>query len=376
MIYFAIDIGSSTTTIYEKGRGLVLKESTLIAIEETKNGEMIKAVGDEAKELMQFPIANVKIYSPIKEAEIKSRDKLTALVRAFFEKVIGSGAVGGNSVKGSGTKASKGAKKASKSAVSKAQSSTLGAKFAVICCVPTGASEKDKATYFHSLKEAGADEVHLLPHSLALANYLNLLHSHVPCFAISMGHGATDFAIIGNVLKDVYDRGRKEILTGCTINIGGSLLNASLTNYVAEHNFFEISSRTADIARQEIGTLQQNDQSSLIINGRNLLTSRSDEMRLNSLLIREAITPYFLQICTVIDTMLKFVDKKTEEWLAQTGIYLAGGLSQTHGLDIFIKHHLGLNIKLADDPLNAVVIGAGRLWDSKEHFDATVALSD
>lgn len=321
-IYLAIKLGSTTTTIYRQGDGLVLREPSLIAVSGSglKNKE-IKAIGYEAANMIGRTVSGTNVVSPIVDGVVNNQELTTILLRGFLRKVCPDRMFKPN--------------------------------IRALVCVPLGISSADKKTFEKVCYTAGITDVTLIPAIICNAAGLDLdLESKYANLIINIGGGCSNIAVIA----------QNSIVSGISIGIGGSKISTAIEKFISEKYNLEISHATATKIRKEVASLLPSYYSTIEIEGISSSTKQSKLITITSDEIYGIMDFYFNQICTAINTVINDCPPDIVNDIAKNGAYIGGSQINYPGAEKYFRSKLGIPIHLIDIEKNDI-FGAGKLLD-------------
>ena len=316
MIKLAIDLGSSVTKIFKIGSGIVLAEPSCVAVASGTN--TVKAIGEEAKQLIGKTAEYTTIVSPVFEADIVNENMAAVMLSYFLNKIeIGPSR----------------AKKAE-----------------VVFAVPCGASEELLDKYYR-LAEAckiGSTRFAEVPFLSAFGQNLTLSETN-PVFVIDIGGGSTNIAAFS----------LDGIIAGVSLNIGGGNIDSHIIDKVAESFNLKIGLLTSEKIKTTIGSLYKNDNDSMVVNGRDSSSGRPRSVSLSSPDVYECMKVFADKIVEYAGMVLAKLPAEVSASIWHSGIYLSGGLAKLIGLDDYLSNALQMDVFVTDEPQMAVILGGG-----------------
>lgn len=321
----AIKLGSSNTSIFKQGEGIVLIEPTLVCYTGSGKEREIKAFGSHAKRMMGRTDEFTFVSSPIKEGKIVDTDLAVSMLKHFLSKVI--------------------------------TRSLLKPKIKAVVCVPIGLSSKERKAYEKVCYYSGIQDVILVPSIMAGAIGYNLpVDTPNGMCLVNIGGGSTDIAAIS----------ASSIITGINVNIGGLVLDRAVEECLLhEHNLI-VGHGVAEDVKEEIGSLFPNDSSSAEVNGIDRDTRLARSVVVEAATIHKAIEPYFEKLVHAIKSVINACPPNIVEDIVNSGIFLMGGTSLITGAEQYFRKNLNLPIVIQDETTAIDVAGAGKLLsDSK-----------
>mgnify|MGYP004466687997 FL=1 len=323
-----IDLGTATVLVYVKGKGVILKEPSVVAINKVNN--KILAVGEEARKMIGRTPGNIIAVRPLKDGVISDYDITEKMLKEFIKK-----ACGGKKI--------------------------IAPK--VMVCIPSQATEVEKRAVIDATKNSGAKEVHLIeePLSAAIGAGIDITKPYGNMI-VDIGGGTTDIAVIS--LGGVVIRK--------SIKSAGDRFDEAIVKYVRLKHRIMIGEKTAEDLKINIGCAYKDARDcSYVMKGRNLVTGLPDQVEITSEEIREALEE---PVGLIVDGVKSILEKTPPELAAdiiEKGIIMTGGGSLLYGLDKLIEVSTGLNVKIAENSVEAVVEGTGEVLNyiNKLQFD-------
>lgn len=318
-----IDLGTANTLVHVKGKGIVLREPSVVAINKKTND--ILAVGDSAKSMIGRTPGNIVAIRPMKDGVIADFDITQNMLKYFIKKVMSKGVFG---------------------------------KPRVVICVPSGVTEVEKRAVEEATLQAGAKEAYLIEEPMAAAIGANLpVEEPSGSMVVDIGGGTSEVAVIS----------LGGIVTSKSLRIAGDELDESIVHYVKKEYNLMIGERSAEEIKVSIGAAYPKPkEESVEVRGRDLITGLPKNLMITSSEITEALKE---PVNAIVDS-IKFTLEKTPPELAadimDRGIMLTGGGALLSGLDKLIKEETGMPVSIADNPLDCVALGAGKVLDEIE----------
>ena len=327
----AIDLGTANTLVYVRGRGIVLNEPSVVAIN-TNTGEIL-AVGIEAKRMIGRTPGNIVAVRPLKDGVIADFDTTERMLRYFIRKVH------------------------------RRRYLVRGPR--VVICVPSGITGVERRAVKESTYNAGASRVHIIEEPMAAAIGAGLPVSEpTGNMVVDIGGGTTEVAVIS----------LGGIVTSQSIRIAGDEVDAAIISYVKKEYSLMLGERTAEEIKIAIGSaFPTPEDSHAEIRGRDLVTGLPKTIVVSAEEIRKAIEE---PVNAVVDAVKTTLDKCPPELsgdVMDRGIVLTGGGAHLRGLDERLKHETGMPIIVADNPLHSVALGSGRCVEDFESLQQVLA---
>jgi rod shape-determining protein MreB len=318
-----IDLGTANTLVHVKGKGIVVREPSVVAI--NKNTHTILAVGDDAKSMIGRTPGDIVAIRPMKDGVIADFDITQSMLKHFIKKAMSSGFV---------------------------------SKPRVVICVPSGVTEVEKRAVEEATLQAGAKEAYLIEEPMAAAIGASLpVEEPTGSMIVDIGGGTSEVAVIS----------LGGIVTSKSLRIAGDEFDEAIVHYVKKEYSLMIGERSAEQIKMAIGNAYPKPKEEYMdVRGRDLITGLPKNISISSSEINEALKE---PINSIVDS-IKFTLEKTPPELASDimdkGIMLAGGGALLSGLDKLIKEETGMPVTVAERPLDCVAIGAGKVLDEIE----------
>jgi rod shape-determining protein MreB len=322
-----IDLGTANTLIYVRGKGIMINEPSWVAIEKRTRRPL--AIGAQAKEMVGRTPANIIAVRPLRDGVISEFEITQAMLGYFIGRVH-------------------------------QQSIVPMPRPRVVVGIPSGATEVEKRAVYDAAMAAGAREVYLIEEPIAASLGAGLSMAEVQgTMIVDIGGGTTEVAIssLGG------------IVVSRSLRVAGDEMDQDIINYVRNKYNLLVGERMAELIKIEIGSAYPLEtERTMTIRGRNLVTGLPEAIEVSSIEIRDALNN---SLRVIIDTIKDALDEAPPEIgadLLDTGICLAGGSSQLHGLTQRLANELKMNVWLADDPMTCVARGAGIVLEDINRF--------
>lgn len=312
-----IDLGTASILVYIRGKGVVLKEPSVVAFNRDTNE--IKAIGEEARLMLGRTPGNIVAVRPLRQGVISDYKVTEQMMKYFIQKAIG--------------------KKTFR-------------KPRISVCVPSGVTEVEKKAVEDATYQAGAREVQLIEEPVAAAIGAGIDISR-PCgnMIVDIGGGTSDIAVIslgGTVVNT-------------SIKIAGDDFDEAIVRYMRKKHNLLIGERTAEDIKIKIGTAYKRpEEDSMDVRGRNLVTGLPKTVTVTSEETEEALKETTSQIVEAVHSVLERTPPELAADIADRGIVLTGGGALLRGLEELIEEKTGINTMTAEDPMTAVAIGTGK----------------
>lgn len=321
----AVDLGTANTLVYVRGRGVVLNEPSVVAIN-TSTGKIV-AVGIEAKRMIGRTPGNIVAVRPLKDGVIADFDTTERMLRYFIQKV---------------------------------HRRRHFAKPRIVICVPSGITGVEQRAVKEAGYQAGARKVYIIEEPMAAAIGAGLpVHEPTGNMVVDIGGGTTEVAIIS----------LGGIVTSQSIRIGGDELDAAIVGHVKKEYSVMLGERTAEEIKMQVGSaFPMNDEPHAEIRGRDLVSGLPKTIVIAGEEVRKAIEE---PVNSVVDAVKITLDKCPPELsgdVMDRGIALTGGGALLRTLDERLRHETGMPIHLVDGPLDSVALGAGKCVEDFERL--------
>ena len=311
-----IDLGTASVLVYVKGKGVVLKEPSVVAFDRDTN--KIKAIGEEARLMLGRTPGHITAVRPLRQGVISNYTVTEKMLKYFIQKAIGKSRFRG----------------------------------VVSVCVPSGVTEVEKKAVEDATYEAGAKSVAIIEEPIAAAIGAGIDISR-PCgnMIVDIGGGTTDIAVIS----------LGGTVASTSIKIAGDDFDEALVRYMRKRHNLLIGERTAEDIKIKIGSAYRRPETvAMDVRGRNLVTGLPKTISVTSEETEEALRETTSQIVEAVHSVLEKTPPELAADIADRGIVLTGGGCLLYGLEELIEEKTGINTMTAEDPMTAVAIGTGK----------------
>ena len=313
-----IDLGTASVLVYVKGKGVVLKEPSVVAFD--RNTNKIKAIGEEARLMLGRTPGNIVAVRPLRQGVISDYTVTEKMLSYFISRTVGK--------------------------------SLFGRKPRISVCAPSGATEVEKKAVEDATYQAGAREVSIIEEPVAAAIGAGIDIAK-PCgnMIVDIGGGTADIAVIS----------LGGVVVSNSIKVAGDDFDEAIVRFMRKKHNLLIGERTAEEIKINVGTVYKRPENlTMDVRGRNLVTGLPKTVTVTSEETEEALREPAYQIVDAVHNVLERTPPELAADISDRGIVLTGGGSLIQGLEELIEEKTGINTMTAEDPLTAVAIGTGK----------------
>ncbi len=318
----AIDLGTANTLVYLRGRGIVLNEPSVVAVETINGQKKVKAVGDDAKLMMGKTPGNIEAIRPLRDGVIADIDVAEDMIKHFIHKVHGQ------------------------------------RKFMrwpeIVVCVPSGSTKVERRAIRDAASNAGASQVWLIDEPMAAAIGADMpVTEPIGSMVVDIGGGTTEVAVLS----------LRGLAYTTSVRVGGDKMDEAIVSYVRRNHNLLIGDATAERIKQEVGIAKPPVDGvgvTIHIKGRDLVNGVPKEIQINQGQIAEALSEPVATIVEGVRVALENTAPELAADIVDQGIVLTGGGALLQGLDEVLRDETGLPVTVAEDPLTCVALGTGR----------------
>jgi rod shape-determining protein MreB len=320
-----IDLGTATVIAYVKGKGIVLREPSVVAVNNVTNE--VLAVGHEARRMLGRTPGNIVATRPLREGVISDYTVTEKMLKYFINKI--------------------------------------GGKFLfaprIMICIPSQVTEVEKKAVIDAASNAGARKVYLIEEPIAAAIGAGIDISK-PCgnMIVDIGGGTTDIAVIslgGSVVSS-------------SIKVAGDKFDEYIVKYIKKKHNVMIGERTAEELKVSIGCVYPKFQDmEMDVRGRDLFTGLPKTITVFSSELMEALEEPAMKIVDAVHSVLERTPPELSADISDKGIYMTGGGCLVDGLDKLLQEKLGINVMIAEDAISCVALGTGKALDNLDKLD-------
>jgi rod shape-determining protein MreB and related proteins len=316
----AIDLGTANTLVYVRGEGIVCNEPSVVAVQkDSRGGRRVVAVGAEAKRMLGRTPGNIVAIRPLKDGVIADFETTEVMLRYFIHRTHGR---------------------------------RMFVRPRIVICVPNGITEVEKRAVKESAESAGAREVYLVEEPMAAAIGAGLPVTEP--VGNMIGGGTSELAVI-SLAGVVFSR---------SVRVGGDKMDEAIIQHIKRKYNLLVGERTAELIKITIGSAYPGEEiQTMHIKGRDLVTGVPKTIEIMDEEIRDSLLEPINQIVEAVRIALERTPPELASDIVDKGIVLAGGGALLRNLDILLREETGLPVVQADDPLTAVVMGAGKVLD-------------
>ena len=318
-----IDLGTANTLVFMKGKGVIMREPSVVAVD-TKN-DTVKFVGNEAKDVIGKTPGSIMVVRPLKDGVIADFDVTAAMLKIFIKKACGP---------------------------------SLIFKPTVVICIPSGVTEVERRAVREASINAGAGQVMIIEEPMAAAIGAGLpVQEPAGNMVVDIGGGTSEVAVIS----------LNGIVASRSVRTGGDEFDAAIINYIKRKFNLLIGERSAERIKIEVGTAYKLDEDlTLEVKGRNLINGLPKNAIISSEDVREALRESLEKIIEAVKETLERTPPELAADIIDRGITLTGGGAMLRGLDKLICAETGIDVYIAENPLDCVANGTGYVLD---HMD-------
>ena len=320
----AIDLGTANTVVYVRGRGIVLNEPSVVAIETVDGVKRVVAVGDGAKLMMGKTSGSIEAIRPLRDGVIADIDVAEDMIKHFIHKVHGGG----------GTMPWR--------------------RPEIVICVPSGSTKVERRAIRDAASNAGASKVYLIEEPMAAAIGADMpVTEPIGSMVVDIGGGTTEVAVLS----------LRGLAYTTSVRVGGDKMDEAIVSYVRRNHNLLIGEATAERIKQEVGIARPPADGvglTIHVKGRDLVNGVPKEIQISQAQIAEALSEPVATIVEGVRVALENTAPELAADIVDQGIVLTGGGALLEGIDEVLRDETGLPVTVAEDPLTCVALGTGR----------------
>lgn len=320
-----IDLGTANCLVYVKGKGIVLREPSVVAVD--RNTEEVLAIGEDAQKMIGRTPGNIVAIRPLRDGVISDFDMTEAMIRHFLNKVVGKNFL---------------------------------FRPRVMICIPTEITVVERRAVQEAAEQAGAKKVNMIEEPIAAALGAGIdISEPIGSMVVDIGGGTCDVAVIslGGIVK------------GQSIRVAGNKFDSDIETHVKRAHRLMIGERTAEKIKMEIGAAYPDARKlNMEIRGRDLVTGMPKNITVETEEISKCVSESVGKIIECIRKVLDVTPPELSADIMDRGIILTGGGALLYGLDELIRRETGIPTVIADDPLSCVAIGTGKALENDKNF--------
>mgnify|MGYP001080002542 CR=1 FL=1 len=318
-----IDLGTANTLVYMKGKGIIMREPSVVAVD-TKTDE-VRCVGGEAKAVIGRTPGSIVAVRPLKDGVIADFDITANMLENFLKKACGN---------------------------------SMFSRPRVVICIPSGVTEVERRAVREATLKAGARQVSVIEEPMAAAIGAGLpISEPTGSMIVDIGGGTAEIAVIS----------LGGIVASRSVRMAGDMFDQAIIAFIKRKYNLLIGERTAEQIKIEIGSAYVLDpELTMEIKGRNLVDGLPKDILIRSEEVRDAMNDCLLRIVEAIKDTLECTPPELSSDIIDRGIMLSGGGALLRGLDTLIQNETGIEVHIAESPLDCVALGAGAVLDNPD----------
>lgn len=320
-----IDLGTANILVYVKGKGIVLREPSVVAVD--KDNDTVLAIGEEARQMIGRTPGNIVAIRPLRDGVIADYDMTESMIRHFLEKVVGR--------------------------------SFLFRPYVMIC-IPTGVTVVEKRAVQEAAEQAGAKKTELIEEPIAAALGAGIdISEPVGSMVIDIGGGTCDIAVIS----------LGGIVHGDSLRVAGNKFDADIEAYIKREYNLMIGERTSENIKTTVGAAFKGARNlSMDVRGRDVITGLPKNIQVSTDEVAAALDESVGKIVLCVKKVLEGTPPELASDIMDRGIVLTGGGAMLYGLDELIRRETDIPTSVADDPLSCVALGTGKALEFNKTF--------
>ncbi len=315
-----IDLGTANTLVFMKNKGIILREPSVVAVD-TRKDEVLY-VGQEAKDVIGRTPGSIVAMRPLKDGVIADFDITANMLQRFIKKVCGS---------------------------------SFFSRPNIVICIPSGVTDVERRAVREAAVASGGRRVSIIEEPMAAAIGAGLpVAEATGSMVVDIGGGTSEVAVIS----------LGGIVTARSVRVGGDAFDSAIIQYIKRKHSLLIGERTAEQIKIDIGSAYpDSDEKTMEIKGRNLIDGLPKNITITPEEVREALADSIASVLDAIKTTLERTPPELAADIIDHGIMLTGGGAMLRGLDRLISMETGINVLIAENPLDCVAVGTGRVLE-------------
>ena len=330
-----VDLGTANTLIFMKGKGIIMREPSVVAVD--TRTDTVRYVGQEAKEVIGRTPGSIVVVRPLKDGVIADFDITASMLQIFIKKAFNNSAF---------------------------------ARPRVVICIPPGVTAVERRAVKEATLKAGAKQVSIIEEPMAAAIGAGLPVAEASgSMVVDIGGGTSEVAVIS----------LGGIVAARSVRVGGDEFDSSIIDFVKKKYNLLIGERTSEDIKIQIGSayaLEDEEDATMEIKGRNLMDGLPKNIMLSASEVREALTDPLSSVLDAIKTTLERTPPELSADIIDHGIYLTGGGALLRGLDRLISKETGMPVYIAENPLDCVALGSGKVLDNFDKLGDVISSDD
>ncbi|MCI8440914.1 MAG: rod shape-determining protein [Provencibacterium sp.] len=328
-----VDLGTANTLIFMKGKGIIMREPSVVAVD--ARTDVVKYVGREAKEVVGRTPGSITVVRPLKDGVIADFDVTASMLQIFIKKAFNN---------------------------------SIFAHPRVVICIPSGVTAVERRAVKEATIKAGAKQVSIIEEPMAAAIGAGLPVAEASgSMVVDIGGGTSEVAVIS----------LGGIVAARSVRVGGDEFDSSIIDFVKKKYNLLIGERTSEDIKIGIGSaFPLEEEMEMDIKGRNLMDGLPKNISLSSTEVREALADPLSSVIDAIKTTLERTPPELSADIIDHGIYLTGGGALLRGLDRLITQETGMPVYIAENPLDCVAAGSGKVLDNLDKLGDVLSRDD
>ena len=325
----AIDLGTVNTVVYVKGKGVVLNEPSVVALETINGVRRVKVVGNDAKLMMGKTPGNIEAIRPLRDGVIADIDVAEQMIKHFIDKALGG-------------------------------PTHLPRRHDIAVCVPSGSTSVERRAIRDAASNAGGSRIFLIEEPMAAAIGAGMpVTEPIGAMVVDIGGGTTEVAVLS----------LRGLAYSNSVRVGGDKLDDAIASFIRRKHNLMIGEVTAERVKHTIGLARKPEGpgASMAVRGRDLVTGRPTEITITQAEIAEAIAEQVNQIVGAVRAALEYTAPELAADIVDQGIVLTGGGALLGDIDRVLSDATGLPVVVAEDALICVAKGAGMALEDSDY---------